>query len=74
MDSLVKSVIIDGVRYVSKRRPTDTDDDISCQRCAFHGKRLCNTLLCQSPEHHDLCDFCVEMLKRGWHTWFEQVP
>ena len=71
MDNLIKAVIIDGVKYVSKRRSTDTDDDISCSRCALR-KVIQGRMLCQSPEHHDLCDFCVEMLKRGWHTWFEK--
>ena len=68
----VKSVVIDGVKYISVRRPTESETDISCRRCAFYGKNVSGprSLLCQSPEHHDLCDFCTDMLKQGWHTWF----
>ena len=66
----VKSVVIDGVKYISVRRPTESETDISCRRCAFYGKKANGVLLCQSRDHHDLCDFCTDMLKQGWHTWF----
>lgn len=74
MKELTKRVVIDGIRYVSRRRATATETDISCVRCAFHAKNVngARTLLCQSAEHHDLCDFCTDMLREGWHTWFER--
>ena len=73
MDDLKKIVVIDGVRYESKRRSTDAETNISCERCAFYKKTIkgTHTLICQSAEHHDMIEFCADMLKKGWHTWFE---
>ena len=70
MDTLSKVVVIDGVRYISVRRSTDAEDDISCRRCAFHNMKVGGVKLCVSPEHHDIVDFCVDMLRRDWHCWF----
>ena len=71
MDSLTKTVVINGVRYISRRRSVAQESDVGCRRCAFYAKKVGHTLLCQSPMHHDLCDFCVAMLRKDWHVWFE---
>ena len=66
----VKSVVIDGVKYISVRRPLAQETDISCRRCALHNMKVGGVKLCVSPEHHDICDFCTDMLRQGWHVWF----